>query len=136
LVMGSSPTVCAPFIQNFRASADGLISRVALIAIVLIITPSPITINTAKSRCLGCGQVFTHHSYAQHIAKTHHACCSAMNAASQPQFIFQSFPYELVFLTSIQNLTSWGYPDRLFGSEGPSGRDRSPSHLPVYFAVG
>jgi hypothetical protein len=92
--------------------------------------------NTAKSRCSGCGQVFTPHGYSQHIAKTRRGRCLAVISASQPQFIFQPSTYEQVSLTSTPNTTSWGYPDRSFGSENISGHDGNPSHLPAYLPLG
>src|SRR5260221_2815507 len=92
--------------------------------------------NTAKSRCSGCGQVFSRDAYSQHLAKPRRARCCPVNTASQPQFLFQPSTYEQAFLTPTQNPTSWSHPDRLFGSENPSGHDGNPSHLPAYSLLG
>lgn len=59
-----------------------------------------------------------------------------MHAATQPQSVFQSFPYEQASLTWTQNSTSRGNPDPLFGSEHPSGHDGTYSDLPAFPPLG
>jgi len=54
-----------------------------------------------------------------------------MYAALQPQSMLRSSPYKQTLLTSTANSTLAGYPDRSFGSEHPSGHDRTSYDLPA-----
>jgi len=86
----------------------------------------------AEAICAGCNWVFTCQGLSRHISKTLHVCCHAVHAASQPQSILRSSPYERVLPTLSPALTSQGYPDPTFGSDHPSGCNRTLSDLPGF----
>jgi len=126
--MGSPVTVHAPFytrIQGFRLS-DILVERLRYSPSFLLLAPSPITMNAAKSTCPGCHKGFTHRRLAQHIAKTNDERCCAVYTAFPLQSLLRSYPYKQALLTLTLNSTLWSQPDWTFGSEHLSGHDGTP----------
>ena len=85
--------------------------------------------NATEAICPGCNKVFTPNGLSRHIAKTHNVRCLTVHAASQPQSLFQSSPYERLFLTLTPGSTLWDLPDWSFGGEHPSGHDGITSDL-------
>jgi len=98
--------------------------------------PPSVTMIAAKSICPGCNASFTLPGLSQHIAKTNCKCCRAVLAASQPQSLHRSPPFEPALPTFTQNSMLWGQPDRSFGSKHPSGHGRISSDLPSFQLLG
>jgi len=135
-MMGSSATVRPPFMPKFRALRDLLVECGFVMAFLLVIPPSTITMNAAESTCLACHKVFTHTGLTQHLAKTHRPGCCAVYAASQPQSLHGSSPFAQTLLTLTANSTLAHYPGLSFGSGHPSGHNRTSSDLPAFSSLG